>query len=212
MKNKKLLLWPLLCLLLVFSLAVPASATVYPVQSFYGDLTIESVDAPVGTQVIAKVAGLEFEVTTVTEGEYGRGLDLKLVVQGEIDDGATVDFYVSNAELGLTEVKANETAPFDDGKITELNLTVGEVVDVTPPKVVSTIPEAGATGTIDVIVRATFDEAIDEATLDFTLVSVAGTMSYVGATKTASFTPDANLDYEITYTASIQASDLVGTI
>ena len=64
MKNKKLwLLWPLLSLLLVFGLAVPASAVTFPVQSFYGDLTIAGADALVGTEVIAKVAGMEFRAT-----------------------------------------------------------------------------------------------------------------------------------------------------
>jgi len=129
MKNKKLwLLYPLLCLLLVFGFAIPASA-VNPVQSFYGDLTIYGEDAPVGTEVIAKIAGTEYHrVTTVTLGEYGRGLDPKLVVQGDIADGTTVDFYVTSAALGLTEVKTIETAPFDDGKITELDLSIGVVL------------------------------------------------------------------------------------
>lgn len=130
MKNKKLwLLYPLLCLLLVFGLSVPVSANgPQPVQSFYGDLTINSVDAPVGTIVIARVAGLEFEVTTETLGEYGRGLDPKLVVQGAIEDGATIDFYITSVALGLVEVKTDETALFDDGKITLQNLTISAVV------------------------------------------------------------------------------------
>ncbi len=143
MKSKKLwLLYPLLCLLLVFGLSVPVSAQPQPVQSFYGDLTIDSADAPVGTVVIAKVAGMEFEVTTVTEGEYGRGLDPKLVVQGPIDDGATVDFYVTSVELGLDEVKTDETALFDDGKITLQNLTI-TVPGVPPVAEFSASPLSG---------------------------------------------------------------------
>jgi uncharacterized repeat protein (TIGR02543 family) len=60
-------------------------------------------------------------ITTTVVGQYGSSSPLGpwLVVQGYIDEGATIDFYVNEAE-------ANEKASFHSGQFTELNLTVAE--------------------------------------------------------------------------------------
>lgn len=79
----------------------------------------------------------------------------------------------------------------------------------TPPTVVSTWPVDGAADVaVNTVVSATFNEPIDEATIVFALDSVSGILTY--ADTTATFTPDTNLDYSTTYSASIQASDLAG--
>jgi hypothetical protein len=89
----------------------------------------------------------------------------------------------------------------------ELSFTTEE--DITPPEVVSTWPMDGAGDVaIDTVVTATFSEPIDEGTIVFTLDGVSGSVSY--SDTTATFTPDADLDYSTPYSASIQASDLAG--
>ena len=81
--------------------------------------------------------------------------------------------------------------------------------DSTPPTVSSTSPVSGATGVaIDTAVTATFSEAMDASTIttdSFTLAgsAVSGTVTYNSDTYTATFTPDANLDYDHQYTATL---------
>ena len=64
--------------------------------------------------------------------------------------------------------------------------------------------------------RATFNEAVQAGTINFTLTAsggsaVAGTVSYNSATKTAIFTPSAALAYNTTYTATVSgAKDKAG--
>jgi len=92
--------------------------------------------------------------------------------------------------------------------------------DITAPTVVSTVPAASA---VDVLigsaVTATFDEDMDPATIvadNFTLAAgataVAGAVSYDVASKTATFTPAANLVNATEYTATVGvgALDLAG--
>jgi len=127
------LLYPVFALLLAFSLSVPAFADGPPPtpHSFYGTVTIAGSDAPVGTVVTAEVAGVECgSITTTVEGQYGSSSPLGpwLVVQGYIDQGSTIDFYVAGVE-------ANEKGYFDSGVFTELNLTVTPTDDTTPPSV-----------------------------------------------------------------------------
>jgi len=77
------------------------------------------------------------------------------------------------------------------------------------PTVVSTSPTASATNVaIDATVSATFNEAMNASTINtntFTLVrgstSVSGSVSYVG--NTATFTPSAQLQSNVAYTATI---------
>ncbi|MDH4268918.1 MAG: InlB B-repeat-containing protein [Dehalococcoidia bacterium] len=81
-------------------------------QAFYGTVNIDGGDAAVGTVISAQVAGTEYGSCIVTSaGSYA------LIVQGEIDEGATIYFYVAGQE-------SNQTFPFHDGWTTELNLTV----------------------------------------------------------------------------------------
>jgi hypothetical protein len=96
--------------------------------------------------------------------------------------------------------------------------TTGTSADTTPPTVILTAPEDGATAVVlDTSVTATFSELMDPATItaaNFTLrdgtTPVPGAVSYAGVT--ATFAPTAGLDAFTTYTATVLtgASDLVG--
>ncbi len=93
------------------------------------------------------------------------------------------------------------------------------VADTTPPTVLSTSPADHQTDqAVTSVVRATFSEAMDPSTVNtstFTLKyggndPVGGTVGYTGTT--ATFSPDAELAYSTTYTATITtgAKDLAG--
>jgi hypothetical protein len=85
----------------------------------------------------------------------------------------------------------------------------------TPPQVTSVTPAAGAQYVpVTTAPRAVFNKAVDGSTLQFTLKTggapVTGAASYDSATKTATFTPSANLAAGTSYTASVQVSDTNG--
>jgi hypothetical protein len=93
----------------------------------------------------------------------------------------------------------------------------------TPPTVISTVPVNGATAVpTNQALSATFSVAMTPSTINtttFTLAattsgtSVAGTVTYVAAGSTATFTPTASLAPTTEYTATITtgATDLAGT-
>jgi hypothetical protein len=93
---------------------------------------------------------------------------------------------------------------------TSFSFTAG---DITSPTVVSTVPADGATGVATgVVISATFSEAMDPTTITTTTFTLrltsgggnlAGTVSYNGATNTATFTPAAPLAGGTSYTATI---------
>ena len=85
-----------------------------------------------------------------------------------------------------------------------------------PPTISATTPAAGATG-VDITgaVTATFSQAIDSTTLQFKLTDSQGTVapataSYDPATLRATLQPAGQLTVGMTYTASIQATDVWG--
>lgn len=101
-------------------------------HAFYGSLRVYglggTVDALPGVVVEAIVnENVCGSITTTEAGKYGgpEALDPKLVVQGDIDDGTTIYFYVN-------DVKSDNTWPFKSGDVTLLNLTVEDNV---PPSV-----------------------------------------------------------------------------
>jgi hypothetical protein len=93
----------------------------------------------------------------------------------------------------------------------------------TPPTVIATVPVNGAVAVpINQALSATFSEAMTPATIDattFTLkattsgTAVTGTVTYIAAGSTATFTPTASLAPTTEYTATITtgAEDLAGT-
>jgi hypothetical protein len=112
-------------LALLLALAVtPVYAADNPAlpHAFYGTVEVNGSPAPVGTQLEARGEGVQtgvdynpIEVTVA--GQYGGsgGFDPKLVVWGDIADGATVTFYVNGVSTG-------QTATWHSGEITELNI------------------------------------------------------------------------------------------
>ncbi len=86
-----------------------------------------------------------------------------------------------------------------------------KVEDTTPPEVVTTSPAAGASDvSIDTVVKVIFSEAMDSDHItddSFELSGgVGGTVSYDIVTKTATFVPDANLEYGTVYTAILSST------
>lgn len=100
----------------------------------------------------------------------------------------------------------------DGNKLKEnftFNFKSGLAPDVTAPVVISTDPTSNATDVLfDKVVNVTFSEEMDAASINattFTLkqgaTAVAGTVAY--ASSSASFTPSANLNAGMVYTASV---------
>jgi methionine-rich copper-binding protein CopC len=109
----------------------------------------------------------------------------------------------SNIDLSngvLSDITANPI------EATWLGDTVS-VSDFTAPTVASTSPASDETDVaVDTVVTATFSEAMDESTIttsSFSLDGVSGSVSYNSGSYTATFTPDADLDYNTTYTATL---------
>jgi hypothetical protein len=125
--------------------ATPVNAQVPPLpHAFYGAVEINGSPAPVGTEVEARgegvVTGVQGNpIVTIEAGKYGgpRGLDPKLVVQGDIEPGATLTFYVNGVSTG-------QTTEWHSGEITKFDLTV--TITVVPPGV-TTDPATGITST-----------------------------------------------------------------
>ncbi len=93
--------------------------------------------------------------------------------------------------------------------------TTGSALDTTPPFVTARTPAAGATNVnINLWPSVTFNEAVDQSTITFTLndgsTTIPCTMSYSG--KKAVFTPAGPLSYSTQYTATVSAGvkDLAG--
>ena len=99
-----------LCLVVVGALPVYAAPPQIP-HAFYGTVTVGDPPVPVaeGTAVEAYVGGVKKTETTVDHGEYS------LLVSGTA--GATVTFRVGS-------ILANETAIWQSGAVTNLDLTV----------------------------------------------------------------------------------------
>jgi len=115
--------------------AVPAYAQEVPPlpHAFYGTVKINDAPAPVATQVEARGEGVKTGIEgnpiwTTAVGVYGSPdpLGPKLVVQGDILDGAIITFWING-------VKADQTAAWHSGAVTELNLTV--TIPTQPPTV-----------------------------------------------------------------------------
>jgi len=178
-------------------------------HAFYGTVEINDGPAPAGTQVEARGEGVRTgiegnPILTTAAGVYGspNPMGSKLIVQGDILDGATITFYVKGVSTG-------QTAEWHSGEVTELDLAV-TIPDTTPPTVVSTSPANGATGVaISTTVSVTFSEAMNASTIttgSFTVGAVSGSVSYNNSTYTATFTPSANLSYSTTYTATLSTA------
>ena len=122
---KKVTTFIVLALLLTLG-AVPVYAQSIPPlpNAFYGSLTVNGKAAVVGTEVEARGTGVTTgvdgnPVTVTTAGIYGTSsaFEPRLIVQGDIDEGATITFYVDGYSTG-------QTAAWHSGETTQKNLSV----------------------------------------------------------------------------------------
>jgi N,N-dimethylformamidase beta subunit-like, C-terminal/Domain of unknown function (DUF4082)/Bacterial Ig-like domain/Bacterial Ig domain len=85
-----------------------------------------------------------------------------------------------------------------------------------PPEVSSTTPNNQATAVeVDSVVKAKFNRAVSESSLTFTLsgpgtTAVSGQVDYNASTRTATFTPAADLTPGVTYKAEVNATSSGG--
>ncbi|WP_152024092.1 hypothetical protein [Natronomonas moolapensis] len=93
--------------------------------SFYGEVLINGEPAPSGTTIEARIENdTRGTITVDPEGTYGGPAvgDQKLTVGGDVSDtGKEIAFYI-DAE-GFETGEANQTSTWEQGTITELNLT-----------------------------------------------------------------------------------------
>jgi len=127
-----------LVLLVLFVLPAAAESTSAAPQlphAFIGMVEVEGLSAPDGLIVEAVGPGVRSgtqgnPVTTLTGGVYGRiGMaDQKLLVQGDIESGTPIEFYVGGVKAEVFPVAANgpwlEAYPYLPGEVTELNLRI----------------------------------------------------------------------------------------
>ena len=105
-----------------------------PPQAFYGSVEVNGQPAPVGAQIEARGVGVKTGIVnplvTTVAGRYG-GKPLsepKLGVQGSIEEGALIEFYVDGVKAECAEPGGpwQNSYPFASGTVTELNLRVGQ--------------------------------------------------------------------------------------
>jgi len=90
-------------------------------HAFYGELLINNNPAPAGTTVEARGAEVRTDIegnpiVTTQVGSYGSSnpLEQRLIVQGDITEGAIITFYVNDVSTGQTaEWHSGETSPKD---------------------------------------------------------------------------------------------------
>jgi hypothetical protein len=119
-----------------------------------------------------------------------------------------------NSVYVYTPTGAFPTATFNSSNYwVDLVFNTTSGPDETPPVIVGISPGSGASGVaVTAAVTATFNEAIDPATVDgttFELVDgvsapVAGVVTYAAGPRTATFTPSAALQYSATYSATVR--------
>lgn len=120
--------------------AVPVHAQGIPPlpHAFYGELKINGSQAPARTTVEARGEGVRTGIAgnpieTGEAGKYGSAdpLGAKLIVQGDILEGATLNFYVNGVSTG-------QTAEWHSGETTELPLSV-TIAAPPPPAAVGAV-------------------------------------------------------------------------
>jgi hypothetical protein len=163
-------------------------------------------------------------VTTSVSASFDEAIDVSTLdftfdsMAGDVsyDEISLSATFTPKADLGYittynVSISASDLAGNPMPAPVTWDFTTEEELDTTPPNVISTSPGDGDTDVaVTTSVSASFDEAIDVSTLDFTFDSVAGDVSYDEISLTATFTPKADLDYITTYNVSISASDLAG--
>lgn len=120
-------------------------------------------------------------------------------------DGATVTEMNSGTTSDIRGIWGTGSEVFAVDGINVLHFSA-------PPKVTSTDPEDGDSDVaVNKVISVTFSSAMNAATVDSTTFRVKDATSYITGTvqlsgQTATFTPDVDLDYNTTYTASVSSS------
>ncbi len=125
------------------------------------------------------------------------------------DDLAPGTVYTATVTTGVADAAAADPLAADH----VFSFTTGSTTDNTPPAVSGNSPADGASAVpLNAVVTATFSEPMNAATLNtstFTMDNgVSGTVAYDAATWTATFTPDADLGDQTTYTATVTTGAL----
>jgi parallel beta-helix repeat protein len=132
---------------------------------------------------------------------------------------APADYFASDADGdGIGDTPYPIDSDRDDYPLMEPLENYEIVEDTTPPTISSFSPHDNAADVaVDTVITAIFSEAMDASTIttdSFTLSGspVSGTVTYNPATYTATFTPDANLEYNHEYIATLSTDikDLAG--
>ena len=109
---------------------------------FYGTVTINGADATVGTVVSAKVGGVDCGSYTIeVAGHYGN-LDERdyLTVQGDISNGAEIEFLVNGIYTGQTAIFEAGGGPAERN----LTVTIPPTIGYSPSSFSFTANEGGA--------------------------------------------------------------------
>ncbi|MEZ4683722.1 MAG: DUF4082 domain-containing protein [Caldilineaceae bacterium] len=198
------------------------SASNYWVDVLFGTTIVPDTTAP--TVVITNPAANATVAGTVT-------------VNAQANDNigvAGVQFQINNTNLGAEDTAAPYSLTWDSTTVgngpyqltavvrdgagnsttsAPVIITVNNVVDTTPPTVVSVLPAIDA---IDILtttaVRVTFSEAVDPVTVNGTTFElrdaanalVPATVTYNGATFEATLTPTTALAYATQFTATVR--------
>ena len=127
MKNKKILAVVLITVLLCLCV-IPVNAQIPKIPaSFYGGVLIHCAAAPAGTTIEAQGAGVLTGVAgnpivTTEDGQYGASDSsaTRLIVQGDIAEGAEISFYING-------ILADQTAIWSEGTTMELDLSLNKL-------------------------------------------------------------------------------------
>lgn len=199
-----------------FETAIRTDCPISPPTGFTATVANRKIDLEWTANTEPDANGYKVYWDTDSGHPYANVADVGKVTSYNItglDDGK---YYVTVTAYDTTYSPARD----DDSTVVNENQTNGNEswyavekdvkfsIDSTPPTVISTIPADKATDVaVDTVVSATFSEAMNAATITtstFTLSGgVAGTVSYHDATKTATFTPSADLEHLTTYIATI---------
>lgn len=125
----RVLLFLILTMTMVTALPAHAQSPGIP-QEFRGNITFNGKPPPAGSTVSVRTGGAAI-ATTTTDAQGRYGYSSPLVVTASTD--TLLEFYVNG-------VKAQETAKYDPGKVTTLNLTVASGSPLTPPPPASPTP------------------------------------------------------------------------
>jgi len=124
----------IIALLTLAMLIFPVSAFSVLPHILYGNVTIGSQSAPLGTHITATVTGGGANYTTKIIGEYGTEFMADFfLVQPDGEDstiaiGAPITFFINGIQAEVYEVGKGSwqsTYPFDDGGFTNLDIRIG---------------------------------------------------------------------------------------